>query len=262
MGSAREVVVERDGRVAVVTLDRPGQLNAIGHELLRQLDRALADVEADDSVGAMVVAGAGRAFSAGADIAEFAALGDAGAFRAWIDRFSRTYDRLERVPCPTIAAVDGPALGGGFELVLACDLRIASTRARFGLPEITLGLLPGGGGTQRLARQMPLALAKEMILTGEPIDADAAKRVGIVNDVVGEGEALDVARARAQRLASLPREALAAAKQLLRDGVALPLESAIALERETVAHLFASRDAREGLRAFLEKRPPAFGRQP
>jgi enoyl-CoA hydratase len=258
MHSPRELVVERDGRVVLVTLDRPSLLNAIGSTLLHQLDGVLAEVEADESVGALVVTGAGRAFSAGADITEFHALQDAAAFRAWIQRFSTTYERLERLPCPTVAAVDGPALGGGFELVLACDLRVVSTRATFGLPEVKLGLLPGGGGTQRLVRQLPPALARAIVLGGDPIPADVAERVGLVNAVVGDGEALDAARAWAQRLAALPRGALSVGKQLLRDGVALPLEAAITLEREAVAHLFTSPDAREGVRAFLEKRTPVF----
>ena len=254
------VQVERDGRVAVVALDRPQQLNAIGGEVLRRLARVLDELAVDGGVGALVITGNGRAFSAGADIAEFGALEDADEFRSWIEQFTATYDQVERFPKPTVAAIDGVALGGGFELVLACDLRIASHRARFGLPEIKLGLLPGGGGTQRLVRQVPRAVAAQMILTGEPLPADDALRYGLVNRVVADGDARSAAVELARSLADGPAAALAAAKRLLRDGPATDLDRAIVLERETVAPLFETPDAREGVLSFLQKRPPRFGR--
>jgi enoyl-CoA hydratase len=249
---------ERVEGVAVVRLDRPERLNAIGTEIVQQLDRALDDAASDTSIGAVVVAGEGRAFSAGADIAEFGALATAAEFSSWIARLAESYERLERFPKPTIAAVDGTALGGGLELALACDLRIASARARFGLPEIKLGLLPGAGRTQRLPRRLPLAVAKHMIFTGDPITADDAFRLGLVNQVVPDGDALASATELAQRLAAGPPLAFAAAKRLLDDGLEMPLDQAIVFERETVAHLFATDDAREGVEAFLNKRTAVF----
>jgi enoyl-CoA hydratase len=255
------VVVERDERVAVLTLDRPQQLNAIGAAMLEQLDRALETLRDDPRIGALVIAGAGRAFSAGADIAEFGALTRAAEFRAWIERISDTCDRIERFPKPVVAAVDGAALGGGFELVLACDLRVASARARFGLPEVKLGLLPGAGGAQRLARQVPVTVARHMLLTGEPIPAAEAFRLGLVNQVVADGDALTSASALARSLADGPAAALAAAKRLLGDGLDRALDEAVRLERESIARLFETADAREGVQAFLDKRPPRFGAQ-
>jgi enoyl-CoA hydratase len=253
------VQIERRGdRVAVLTLDRADRLNALSSAMAVDLAAAIAEVEADPDVGAIVVAGVGRCFSAGADIAELSGLDGPQAFAAFVARLERVLGALARSPLPSVAAVHGLALGGGLELALACDLRIAESTARLGVPEIKLGLLPAAAGTARLTRMLPPAVAKQMLLTGEPLAASEAHRLGLVNEVVDEGRARAAAVELAGRLAALPGLALAAAKRLVDDGGQMPLGAAIAFERETVANLFGTDDRVEGIRAFLDKRRPTF----
>jgi len=251
---AAVVQFESVDSIAMVTIDRPQQLNAIDGSVLRQLDAALDRIESDDEIRAFVVAGEGRAFCAGADLTELSSLANGAAFRAWIREFTDVLDRLERCSKPSVAAVDGAALGGGLEIVLACDLRVVSSSARLGFPEIKLGILPGGGGTQRILRQIPRAVAKQLLLTGEPLSAEDAYRIGLVNAVVAPGEVVATARAFAESLAAAPASALAVAKQLVDDGATMPLGAAITLERESVSHLFDTADARARITAFVEKR--------
>jgi enoyl-CoA hydratase len=165
---------------------------------------------------------------------------------------------IARSAKPSVAAMHGLALGGGFELALACDLRVADETARLGVPEIKLGLLPGATGTARLTRVLPSGIAKQLLLTGEPLTATQAAHFGLVNDVVAPRQALDAVVALAARLAALPLLALAAAKRLVDEGAFMPIDGAITLEREAVSMLFGTRDRAEGVRAFLEKRPPTF----
>jgi enoyl-CoA hydratase/carnithine racemase len=256
---AAVVQFESVDSIAIVTIDRPQQLNAIDRSVLQQLDAALDRIESDRAIGAFIVTGAGRAFCAGADLTELSSLTNGAAFREWIRDFTDVLDRLEACTKPSVAAVDGAALGGGLEIVLACDLRVVSTGARLGLPEIKLGMLPGGGGTQRIIRQVPLAVAKQLLLTGEPLEADDAYRIGLVNAVVPPGEVLAAARAFAESLAGAPPSALAVAKQLVDDGATMPLDAAITLEREAVSHLFDTADARARIQAFVEKRSARSG---
>ena len=218
----------------------------------------LADLHDDDGVGALVITGEGRAFSAGANIDELAALDGPDAFARFVNTFTDVLDRLERHPKPSIAAIDGVAFGGGLELALACDLRVASDRARLGVPEIKLGLLPGAGGTQRLPRLLPRGVATQMLLTGAPLGAIDAHRLGLINELSGDAPALTVAEPLAREIATGPPLAHAAAKQLVQRGAILPLADAIELEREVVAGLFATADAGEGLAAFREKRAAEF----
>ena len=251
--------VERPGDgIAVVTLTRPDRLNAIGTDTLAALDAALTELDADDSVRAFVVNGEGRAFCAGADIDELAGLDGAAGFARFVRAFTDVLDRLERHPKPSVAAIDGAALGGGLELALACDLRVASDGARLGVPEIKLGLLPGAGGTQRLPRLIPRGVALQMLLTGAPLGAVEAHRLGLVNELSGDSPAVVVAMRLARELAAGPPLALGAAKHLVQRGATLSLTDAIDLERETVAGLFATDDAAEGLTAFRTKRAPEF----
>ena len=247
---------ERRGAVALFTFDRPGRLNALGSDSAHLLHQALDEVAADPSVRIIVVTGAGRAFCAGADISEMAAMTGPEQFTAFVQRLTEGLDRLAAAPQPSIAAINGLALGGGFELALACDLRIASATAKLGVPEILLGVLPGAAGTQRLARQLPAAVAKHLIMTGDPITAEQALAFGLVNAVVEDP--LAEALVLAERLAAGPPRALAAAKRLVDVGGGLPLAAGIILERETVTNLFATADRSEGMNAFLEKRPPQF----
>jgi enoyl-CoA hydratase len=249
---------ERHDRVAVVILDRPERLNAIGTSTLEQLDGALTAIGEDPTLGVVVITGAGKAFSAGADITELSRLDGPRAFADHLCHFTQVFGRLQNLPKPSIAAIDGMALGGGFELALACDLRIGSRRARLGVPEVKLGLLPGAGGSQRLARMLPPGLAKQLLMTGETLDAVAAYRIGLLNELVDDGEALPAALRLATVMSALPPLALAAAKVLVDEGGPLPLGAGIAIERDTVAMLSSTADAAEGIDAFLAKRAPSF----
>ncbi|MFI6932669.1 enoyl-CoA hydratase/isomerase family protein [Streptomyces sp. NPDC050287] len=250
--------VELRDRIAVLTLDRPGQLNAIGSGTVEQLTHALGDLRHDDDVRALVVTGAGRAFSAGADLGEIESFTAPGQFRAFVGRLTEAFALLEDFPKPSVAAVHGFAFGGGLELALACDLRVAERGARLGLPEMKLGVLPGAGGTQRLPRLVPAAIAKQMILTGEPIGAERAHALGLVNELAEPGGALKAAEELAARLAAGAPLALAAGKRLIDYGLGMDLEAAIAYERETVSVLFSTEDRAEGLKAFRERRPGDF----
>uniref|UniRef100_A0AAU2AGT3 enoyl-CoA hydratase n=1 Tax=Streptomyces sp. NBC_00093 TaxID=2975649 RepID=A0AAU2AGT3_9ACTN len=247
----------RDG-IAVLTLDRPRQLNAIGSETVERLEQALDAVRDNDDVRALVVTGAGRAFSAGADLGEIESFTSPGQFRAFVGRLTDAFALLDEYPKPSVAAIHGFAFGGGLELALACDLRVVERGARLGLPEMKLGVLPGAGGTQRLPRLLPLAIARQMILTGEPIDAERAHALGLVNELAEPGEVLSVAEKLAGTLAAGAPLALAAGKRLIGHGLGMDLEAAIAYERETVSVLFSTEDRAEGLKAFRERRPGDF----
>jgi enoyl-CoA hydratase len=246
------------GPVAVLTLNRPDRLNAIGRDVLGLLAEAVARAAADDRVRALVVAGAGRAFSAGADLGEIEALPDSRAFRRFVARMTDVYQMITDCPKPSVAALHGVAFGGGLELALACDLRVAEAGARLGVPEIKLGMLPGAGGTQRLPRLVPAGVAKQMILTGEPVTAERAHALGLVNELAGPGEALTVALALAGQLAARAPLALAAGKRLVDQGLGMDLTAAISYEGESVAMLFGTADRAAGLAAFRERRPPGF----
>jgi enoyl-CoA hydratase/carnithine racemase len=246
------VSVEREGATAVVTIDHP-PANAISGQVVDGLSEALGDAEADPSCRAMVVTGAGpKFFSAGADISEFGG-GSEGLGRA-LDLTLR----FEQSRLPLVAAVNGVAFGGGCELSLACDIRICARTARFGQPEIKLGIIPGWGGTQRLPRLVGRAHAAEMLLTGEPIDAERALAYGLVSEVVDAEELGRAARRWAERLAALPPLAVAATKRAVSGGASLPIAEALQTERAEFVALFGSEDAAEGISAFLQKRAPEF----
>ena len=244
--------------VGVVVLDRPDRLNALSSAVVAALAEGITALAAEEDVRAIVVAGEGKAFCAGADIAELDTLDGPHAFGRFVRGLTDAFDLLAACPKPSIAAVHGAAFGGGCELALACDLRIADETARFGVPEIKLGVLPAAGGTARLPRLLPKTVAKHMLLTGDPLDAASAHRLGLVNDVVAEGTARVEAIALAARLAASAPLALSAVKRLVDEGATFPLDAAITFERETVSNLFATDDRSEGTRAFLEKRPPTF----
>ena len=250
--------IEIRDRVAVLTLDRPEVLNAIGTASADRLQAALDLLHDDDRVRALVLAGEGRAFSAGADLGEIESFTQPYEFRAFVGRMTKVFANLQAFPKPSVAAVHGFAFGGGLELALSCDLRVAERGARLGLPEMKLGVLPGAGGTQRLPRLIPPAVAKQMILTGEPIDAERAYALGLVNELAEPGDALATAIDLAGQLAAGAPLALAAGKRLIDEGLPMDLDAAIAYERETVSVLFCSRDRAEGLRAFRERRPGRF----
>jgi enoyl-CoA hydratase len=252
------LLVERSERVARLTMNRPAQRNALGSASVAALHDALDELEPDDTVRAIVIAGAGRHFSAGADIAELEQMGSANQFRIFIDALQTCFARLESFAKPTVAAIEGIAFGGGLELALSCDLRVAARDSRLGLPEIKLGLLPGAGGTQRLPRLVPPAIAKQMILTGQPIDAERAYHLGLVNELSGPGDVVQAAGKVAAALAAGAPLALAAGKRLIHAGRSMDLANGVALERETVAGLFGTHDREEGLRSFRERTAPQF----
>jgi len=244
--------------VGIATVNRPKALNALNTQTVREIGELLAAVEADASLKALVVTGAGeKAFVAGADIAEMSALSSLDA-RRFAEAGQRTFERLEALSVPTIAAVNGFALGGGCELAMACDLIYASERARFGQPEVNLGIIPAFGGTQRLQRRVGPARAMEMILTGDLADAATAKAWGLALDVLPPEKLLDHALAQARKIASRGPAAVAAAKRILRATAAPQLGPGQEMEADAFGMLFGTEDGREGLRAFVEKRPARF----
>jgi len=250
--------VERAGAILTVTLNRPKQLNAINRVMAQELDDLARSLEADRAVHVVIITGAGdRAFLAGADITEFQEPTPVQAFE-FSQRIQRLYSRIEALPQVTIAAVNGFALGGGCELTQCCDLVLASETARFGQPEINLGVIPGAGGTQRLARLVGLHRAKELNYLGEAIDAAEAHRIGLVNRVVAPDRLLPEARALAEKLAVKAPVALRMIKEAMNDGFDLDLPKGLALEAKAWAVAFSTNDKREGVAAFLEKRQPVF----
>lgn len=249
----------RIGSVAQLTLDDP-PLNIIGTELLRELDVALGTLEAADpgDVRAVVVTGRGdRAFSVGSNVKEFEAHRRAGG-RERFEMEARVAQRLAGLPMPTIAAIEGDALGGGLELALCCDLRVAGERARLGMPEVRLGVIPGSGGTQRLPALVGPARAKELILVGELIDAQRAEHIGLVNAVVPAGEARAAATDMAERIAQRGPVAVREAKRLIERARDHDLDAGLAAELDASDRVFSSEDMLEGARAFFAKRPPDF----
>lgn len=251
------LVLVEPGPITTIRLNNP-PLNLVSKELTGALDEALVTVAVDDEVRAVVLASVGeRAFSAGSDVKEFASLhGRVGEGK--LIQENATYNRLAAIGIPTVAAIEGDALGGGLELALCCDLRVASESARLGLPEVGLGVMPGSGGTQRLPRLIGLARAKEMILLGEIIDAAAAHHIGLVTRIAPDGEAEGVATQLAETLSSRGPIAVREAKAALDVALHVPLEQGLAAELAASERVFSSDDMLEGAQAFLEKRAPKF----
>ncbi len=251
------VRLERRGSVALLTLNRPDALNALSSDSLRALASRIGEVGADRGARALVLTGEGRAFAAGADIAEMRGFSPEQA-----EGFSRlghdTFDALEALPVPTIAAVGGFALGGGCELACACDWIYASEKARFGQPEVNLGVIPGFGGTSRLARRVGIAWAKEIVLSGARIDAETAQRIGLVNRILPHEELLDRTVAVGESIAGKGPLAVARAKRVLQEGQGIDPRVANALEQTAFGLSFATEDREEGMTAFVEKRDPKF----
>jgi enoyl-CoA hydratase len=249
---------EQDGPVAVLTINRPKALNALDAETLRELLRAVREIRRDSAVRCLIITGAGdKAFVAGADIAAMSKMSPVEA-REFARLGQRLTTAIEDLHVPVIAAVNGFALGGGMELAMSCDLVLASEKARFGQPEINLGMIPGFGGTQRLPRRIGPHRARELIYGGEMIDAETAREWGIVTKVVASQDLLAEAKALAARLATKAPVALAQCKLAIQQGLQVDLESGLRLEAEAFALGASTDDAREGMRAFLDKRPAKF----
>jgi enoyl-CoA hydratase len=252
------VLVEKQDRIAWVTLNRPDKLNALNNVLLKELECELVGLEHDAEVGVIVFTGAGeKAFVAGADIAELKDL-DSATAREQALRGQAVFNRIAAMPKPTIAAVNGFALGGGCELALACHLRIASENAKFGLPEVSLGIIPGYGGTQRLPRLVGSGVALDLILSGDMVSAQDALRMGLVSRVFAKEELKAGAEKLAKTILSRGPLALQRAITAVYEGLEMPLEQGLQFEAALFGLLAASQDMKEGMGAFLEKRPAQF----
>lgn len=251
------LLVEDKGNVRVITLHRPQELNSLNSELLSELDSAVAAAAGDRQVKVIIITGAGKAFAAGADISQMATM-NAVEGKSFAVFGSAVFRRIETLGKPVIAAVNGYALGGGCELAMACDIRIGSSKAKVGQPETNLGITPGFSGTQRLARIVGMGRAKEMIFTGEPVDAMEAWRTGLFNKVVEPEELMDTAMAMAEKIAGKAPLAVTYAKEAVNQGYEADLDTGIALEANLFGLCFSTRDQKEGMRAFLERRAPEF----
>jgi enoyl-CoA hydratase len=247
-----------ESAIAILTLNRPDKLNALTSELLEELDAALIKLSHDDTVSCAILTGAGeKSFAAGADIAAMLDMSTEQA-RAFSELGHRVGSRIEKAPFPVIAAVNGFAFGGGCELALACDFIYASDKAKLGQPEVNLGIIPGFGGTQRLARRVGIARARELCYTGDTVLAEEALRLGLVNAVVPHAELMTKVREVATKIASKGRLAIAQCKRVLYTGADVPLDVANALETQSFAMLFGTKDRAEGMKAFVEKRKATF----
>jgi enoyl-CoA hydratase len=258
MATYETIRYEVEGFIATITIAREKVLNALSHQVINELTWAMREAEGDARIRVVILTGAGdKAFVAGADIAEMQNQG-ANEARAFAELGHGLGDTIGNMSKPVIAAVNGFALGGGTELALACDFIYASTKAKFGQPEVNLGLMPGFGGTQRLPRRVGAARAMELVLTGDTINADEALRIGLCNKVVAPEELLAEARKCAEKIAQKAPIAIAYAKRAVRRSLELSLAAGNELETDLFGLLFATADQKEGTKAFLEKRPPKF----
>jgi enoyl-CoA hydratase len=251
----KTMIVEERGAVGLITLNRPDALNALSSELMGELNAALDTFEADAAIGCVVVTGSPKAFAAGADITEMAKLGFVGAYG---DDFAGSWERISAARKPIVAAVAGYALGGGCELAMMCDFIIAADTAKFGQPEITLGIMPGSGGSQRLTRFVGKSKSMEMCLTGRTMDAAEAERCGLVSRVVAADDLVEEAVRTAQKIAAMPRLAALAVKESVNRSYETSLAEGVRFERRMFHALFATADQKEGMAAFLAKRTAKF----
>ena len=250
----KNVILEKEEHLAIVTINRPKALNALNSETLKDLDTVIADLENDSNIYAVILTGAGeKSFVAGADISEMKDLNE-NEGKEFGSLGNKVFLRLENLNKPVIAAIQGFALGGGCEISMACDIRIASDKAVFGQPEVGLGITPGFGGTQRLARIVGLGKAKEMIYTARNIKADEAYRIGLVNKVVPLESLMDEAKAMASKIIANAPIAVRMSKDAINRGMQVSIEKAVEIEAENFGKCFASSDQTEGMTAFLERR--------
>jgi len=254
-----QVELQVDDAIATITLNRPDALNSLSTSVLDELDDAVGRVESEPGIHAAIVTGAGRAFVAGADIEEISRL-DAETGRAFALRGQGVFTRIETLPKPVVAAVNGFALGGGCELAMACHIRIASTRAKFGQPEVKLGILPGFGGTQRLPRLVGRGVGTQLILGGDVIRAEEALRIGLCNEVVEPDELLARARGLLEQILKMGPSAVAASLRAIHDGLDHTLADGLALEADLFGRACGTAEMKEGTAAFLAKRDPEFSR--
>lgn len=257
--TAHAILTERRGAIGLITIHRPQTLNALDLPTLLALEAALTQMEQDAEVRVIVFTGAGdRAFVAGGDIADLNSRQGLAHYQEFAEVIHRVFRRIEVCDKPTIGAINGWALGGGTEILLTFDIRLVAEEARLGLPEITLGLFPGAGGTQRIIRQIPLCRAKEIMFTGNQISAQEAVALGLVNRAVPRAQLMDATMALAQQIAQKSPLTLKLLKRTLRDGADMPMSAAIAHEQAMIGLVLDSTDAHEGCGAFLAKRPAQF----
>ncbi len=250
------ILVENRGAVGLITLNRPKALNALCADLITELGQALDDMEADDEIGAVVLTGSEKAFAAGADIKEMASMSYMDAYLS--DFITNGWERITTCRKPIIAAVAGYALGGGCEVAMMCDFILAADTAKFGQPEITIGIIPGSGGTQRLTRFVGKSKAMEMVLTGRIMNAEEADRVGLVSRVVPAADLLEEAIKTADKIANMSRPSVFMAKEAINQAYETFLSSGVLFERRLFHSCFATEDQKEGMEAFVEKRSPSF----
>lgn len=256
--SFETVLLEKGDGIATITLNRPKSMNALNAQLLREVDQIVTDIENDDSISVVVIAGAEKFFAAGADITEINTVNDPLSARRFLKPIQDTITKVEDMGKPVIAVICGFALGGGCELALACDIRIAAENAMFALPEVKIGVIPGGGGTQRLPRIVGAGRAKELMYTGDMIDAQEAYRIGLVNKVYPLATVMEEARKLAIKIAKQPRAGVAALKHCVNQGMNMDVKNGIAYEARSFEILFSTEDRAEGIKAFVEKRKPVY----
>ncbi len=252
------VIFKKENGIATITLNKPKSMNAINSELMNELDEILDLIAVDNEIAVVIITGSEKVFAAGADIKEISKINTPVKAHAFVETIQTLFNKLERLPQPVIAAVSGLALGGGCEMCMACDIRIAADNALFGQPEIKIGVIPGAGGTQRLPRLVGVGRAKELLYTGDPIKAEEACRIGLVNKVVPLASLMDEARALASKISKQPAYALKITKIVVNDGINMDLRSANAYEARSFEQLFATEDQQEGMKAFIEKRKANF----
>jgi enoyl-CoA hydratase len=253
------IVVETRGKVGLITLNRPKQLNALNDGLMDELGAALKGFDANEAIGAIVITGSDRAFAAGADIGAMANWSYMDVYKT--EYITRNWETIRQIRKPIIAAVAGFALGGGCELAMMCDIVIAADTAKFGQPEIKLGVIPGAGGTQRLPRAVSKAKAMDMVLTARMMDAAEAERAGLVSRVVPAASLMETALEAASTIAEMSLPAVMIAKESVNRAYEVPLAEGILFERRVFHSLFATEDQKEGMKAFMEKRKPEFKHQ-
>jgi enoyl-CoA hydratase len=252
------IVFEKGNNIAFIRLNRPDRLNALNQKMINEMGQVMDVIAADESIGAVIITGNEKLFGAGADIKEIKGLNSPVAVHAFFCTSEGMFSKIENLNKPTIAAVCGPALGGGCELALACDIRIAAENALFGQPEIKIGVIPAGGGTQRLPRLVGIGRAKELLYSGDPIDAVEAFRIGLVNKVTSVEQLLPEAKKMAQKFVERPAFALKMLKSAINQGINMDLRSALSYEMRCFEILFSTEDQKEGMSAFVEKRQAAF----
>ncbi|MCR2043882.1 short-chain-enoyl-CoA hydratase [Anaerosalibacter massiliensis] len=251
------LVFKQEGNIGILSINRPKALNALNTQVLKELDEAIDIIEKNDEVHIVVLTGEGRAFVAGADIAEMKSMGSKEA-REFAKNGLEVFRKIELMEKPVIAAVNGFALGGGCELSMCCDIRLASDKAKFGQPETGLGIIPGFAGTQRLSRLVGMGRAKELIFTADMIDADEAYRIGLVNKVVPQDDLIEEAIKLAKNILSKGQLAVRFAKNAINRGIETDIETGMAIERDLFGLCFTTEDQKEGMGAFLEKRKPNY----